>query len=198
MERKVIAVVGSYRRGGTIDQAVEAVLAGAREKGAATQTIYLTERKLEFCTNCRKCTETPGPERGRCVLQDDMEPLLAEIEAADSVVLAAPVNFFHVTAIFRLFMERLIPYAYWPWGRALPRLRSMKNTRKAVLISSAAMPGYMIPIFSSATRALRVTAKMLGAKSVGRLWIGLAGHEPQQALPAAKLARARRLGWRLA
>ena len=37
MITKVVAIVGSYRKGGTIDQAVEAVLEGARAKGAVTQ-----------------------------------------------------------------------------------------------------------------------------------------------------------------
>ena len=46
MSRKVVAIVGSYRRGGTIDSAVDAVLVGAREKGVETCTIYLTEAHI--------------------------------------------------------------------------------------------------------------------------------------------------------
>jgi len=34
MSKKVVAIIGSYRKGGNIDRAVEAILAGAREKGA--------------------------------------------------------------------------------------------------------------------------------------------------------------------
>jgi hypothetical protein len=34
MGSKVEAIVGSYVKGGTADSAVEAILAGAREKGA--------------------------------------------------------------------------------------------------------------------------------------------------------------------
>src|ERR1035438_8317769 len=83
MSIKVVAIVGSYRKGGAIDNAVEAVLEGAREKGAQTRTIYLTDQHLEFCTNCRKCTQPPGAERGQCAQQDDLEAILKEIEAAD-------------------------------------------------------------------------------------------------------------------
>lgn len=64
MGAKIVAIVGSYRKDGVIDTAVEAVLAGAREKGANTHTIYLTEHHIEFCRNCRTCVQTPGQERG--------------------------------------------------------------------------------------------------------------------------------------
>lgn len=198
MSKKIVAIVGSYRKGGTIDAAVEAILQGAREKGAETSTIYLTDRHIEFCTNCRKCAQSPGSERGKCAQQDDLEPILSEIEAADAVVLGSPVNCYNVTALFRRFLERLLGYANWPWGQNSPRARSRRQTRKAALVASSAMPGFLIPLATGAAKALRLTAKMLGAKSVGTLWIGLAAGEPQHPLSARTLARARRIGLRLA
>jgi len=198
MITKVVAIIGSYRRGGTIDSAVEAILSGAREKGALTHTLHLTDQPLEFCKNCRQCTQTPGEERGKCCQEDDLEPLLAEIEAADAVVLGSPVNYGNVTAVFRTFMERLIGFTYWPWGQAAPKQRRKLTTRRAALVASSAMPGFLIPLATGAAKALRLTAKMLGAKSVGTLWIGLAAGEPQHPLSTRTLARARRIGFRLA
>jgi NAD(P)H-dependent FMN reductase len=197
MGRKVVAIVGSYRKGGTIDTAVQAILEGARENGAETQTIYLTEKHVEFCANCRRCTQAPGLQRGQCVQQDDLQAILDEVEAADAVVLGSPVNYWNATAIFRRFMERLLGSTYWPWGMSAPQPRNARPTRRAVLVASSAMPGFCIPMLTGAARALKVTAKMLGAKTVGKLWIGLAGQQPQQPLPARALAHARRLGMRL-
>lgn len=198
MSKKIVAIVGSYRKGGTIDSAVEAILAGAREKGARTNTIYLTEQHIEFCTNCRQCTQMPGADRGKCAQHDDLDPILAEIEAADAVVLGSPVNCYNVTALFRRFLERLLGYAYWPWGQKAPRARSKRQTRKAALVASSAMPGFLIPLATGAARALRLAASMLGAKPVGALWIGLTAQEPHQPLPSHIVARARRLGMKLA
>ena len=197
MGRKVVAIVGSYRKGGVIDTAVQAVLEGAREKGAETQTIYLTDRHLEFCENCRRCTQAPGLQRGQCVQKDDLQSILDELDAADAIVLGSPVNYWNLTAIFRRFMERLLGCVYWPWGMSAPQPRNTLPTRKAVLVASSAMPGFCIPLFTGAARALRVTARMLGAKPVGKLWIGLAAQKPQQALSARTLAHARRMGLRL-
>jgi NAD(P)H-dependent FMN reductase len=197
MGRKVVAIVGSYRKGGVIDTAVQAVLEGAREKGAETQTIYLTDRHLEFCENCRRCTQAPGLQRGQCVQKDDLQSILDELDAADAIVLGSPVNYWNLTAIFRRFMERLLGCVYWPWGMSAPQPRNTLPTRKAVLVASSAMPGFCIPLFTGAARALRVTARMLGAKPVGKLWIGLAAQKPQQALSSRTLAHARRIGLRL-
>ena len=164
MAQKVVAIVGSYRKGGAIDSAVQAILAGAQEHGAHTHTLYLTDQHLLFCTNCRRCTQAPGLQRGCCVQQDDLQSILAEIDAADALVLGAPVNYWNATAIFRQFTERLIGATYWPWGQGAPRLRNKHLTRKAVLVSSSAMPGCCIPLLTGAARILRIAAKSLGAR----------------------------------
>jgi multimeric flavodoxin WrbA len=194
----VVAVVGSYRRGGATDRAVEAVLEGARVLGARTQTFRLTQQNIAFCKNCRACTQLPGAERGKCVQEDDLEPMLKEIDAADAIVLASPVNMYNVTAIFRRFQERLVGAAYWPWGQNFPKARKPRASKKAILIASSAAPGFLIPIATGAARALSVTARMLGAKPAGKLWIGLVSGEQRPALSARTIERARRMGMKLA
>jgi multimeric flavodoxin WrbA len=198
MSTKVVAILGSYGKGGITDAAIEAILIGAREKGAETHTVYLAEKKLEFCDCCRKCALSPGPERGRCSLKDDLEPILTEIEGADAVVLSSPVSHGNVTAIFRLFMERLTGYFYWPWGQREPRLRARASSRKAVLVATSGMPGFLIPLLSDAASTLRLTARALGSKPFDTLWIGGCAWRPQQELTPADSERARQIGWKLA
>ncbi len=198
MGKKIVAIMGSYRKEGAIDRAVEAVLEGARATGAATHTIHLTEQHIEFCRNCRECTQKPGPERGRCPQQDDMAAILDEIEAADGVVLGSPVNYWNATALFRRFLERLLGAAYWPWGQAAPKTRTKARPRKAVLVASSAMPGFLIPLATGTMRALKNAAAMLGARPVGRMCIGLVSEIPHPELSMRTLDRARSLGARLA
>jgi putative NADPH-quinone reductase len=198
MSKRVVAVVGSYRSGGATESAVDAVLEGARAKGAETRIYQLRDQHIEFCKNCRACTQTPGAQRVRCPQEDDLEPMLKEIEAADAVVLASPVNYYNVTAIFRRFLERLLGFAYWPWGQNGPAQRSKAQPRKAILVASAGMPGFLLPMATGAPRALRLAARMLGAKPVGELWIGLTAGKPDYKLPQRTRERARRLGATLA
>ncbi len=198
MSKKVVAIVGSYRKGGTTDTAVEAILEGAREKGAETHTIYLILEHLEFCTNCRRCTQERGTERGKCPHQDNLESILAQIEEADALVIGSPVNQRNITAISRLFLERLTGFGYWPWGQAAPVARSTSAPRKAALVSSCAMPGILLPLVTGAPWALRRTAQLLGAKPVGHLWIGLAALRQRTELSERNRNRAREIGRKLA
>jgi multimeric flavodoxin WrbA len=197
MSKKVVAILGTYRKGETIDTAVEAILEGARTRRATTSTIYLTDKHIEFCNNCRQCTQTSGLERGKCRQQDDLDAILTEIETADALVLATPVNYWNATAIFRRFMERLIGCTYWPWGQPAPRARSKVHTLKAALVASSGMPGLLIPVFTGTKKALRTTAAMLGAKPVANMWIGLTASEAHHALSPRTLARAQQIGRKL-
>lgn len=169
--KTVIGIVGSYRRSGVAVAAVDAVLEGARAAGAQTEIIHLIDQNLNFCTNCRRCTQKPGPERGRCLQLDGLEPLLQQIEDADAVVLGSAVNYGSVTAVFRKFMERLTGFYYWPWGQPLPKLRKPAN-RKAVLVASSGMPGFMLPLFTDVPRSLRLTAILIGTTPVSTIWAG--------------------------
>jgi NAD(P)H-dependent FMN reductase len=197
MTRKVIAIIGSYRKGGTVDTLADAVLAGAREHGAETSKIYLVDQHIEYCRNCRQCTQEESPVRGECAIHDDMLAVLTEIHRADAVVLGSPVNFYNVTAVFRTFLERLLGCCYWPWGQAAPRPRSKALPRKAVLIASSAAPGFLLPLFTGASRVLHLAANCLGARPVAKFWIGLAAQSATPHLSPNLLRRARRVGTEL-
>jgi NAD(P)H-dependent FMN reductase len=198
MARKIIAITGSYRRNGTIERAVDAILQAAAEKGAETQTIRLIESRIEFCTNCRKCTQKEGPQRGPCVHDDEMADLLDRIEAADGIVLASPVNFFGATAVTQRFIERLVCYAHWPWGKPGPALRVKDRGLKAVLVTSSAMPAALGRVFTRSLSSLKRAAKTLGGKTAGTLFVGTAALHERQELPQAVLEKARKLGHELA
>lgn len=49
--------------------------------------------------------QTPVNERGKCVLEDDMEIILTEIDNADYLVIGAPVNFNNFNALSRTGMD---------------------------------------------------------------------------------------------
>ena len=197
MAYRILAINGSYRRGGVIDQALEAACAAAAAEGAAAETVLLAEKNVEFCTNCRACTQRPGEKRGDCPLSDEMAALLDRAEAADCLILAAPVNAFNVTAVFRRFMERCTPYAYWPWGAKAPKMR-LKPARRAALISSCAMPSLFGRLLTGAMRALKVTALSLGARPSATLFIGLSSMQEKPELSAWDRRLAAELGRKLA
>ncbi|MEI6757431.1 MAG: flavodoxin family protein [Chlorobium sp.] len=195
---KILAIIGSYRKGGIIDRAVEEILASAKECGAETRKIWLIDRPLSFCTNCRSCTQKEGLQHGLCVLEDDMESLLQEVERADTLVLASPMNAGTVTAVMKLFIERLVCFGYWPWGTPAPKSRNPVKTKRALLVASSAAPSVFARLSGDVTRLLKTAANLVGARTVGVLFIGLAAQKQQQELSKRSKKKARLLGQKLA
>ena len=196
--KRVLSINGSYRDDGITDQAIEAAADALRQSGAEVETIKLRDYPIEFCLNCRACTQEPGDAPGRCVHHDGMREVIDKIERADAYILAAPTNFDSVTAIFKRFMERLIAYAYWPWGAPAPKFRKAKlQKKKAILISSSAAPGFMGRWFFQSAKQLKMTAKVIGATPVGTLFTGLIAGEPDTRLPPRMRRKALALADRL-
>jgi len=195
---KITAIVGTYRKGGAIDSAVDEILDAAREEGAEATKIYLIDKHIEFCTNCRTCTQQEGASRGQCPIDDDMGDILDAIERSDAVVLASPMNFSTVTAVTKRFIERLVCFAYWPWGTNIPKIRNPRKTKRAVVVTSSAAPSLLARLTTRLVGLLKSGAGLLGAKTVGVLFVGLAAGESQPDIGAHARRKARRLGRKLA
>jgi multimeric flavodoxin WrbA len=185
---KILAIAASYREGGIIDQAVDVAVRTARRGGADVEVVQLRDYPIEFCLNCRECTQEPGAAPGKCVQQDRMQDLVARIEHADAFILASPTNVYATTALFKRFMERLVVYAYWPWGAPAPKLRKAQPSKRALVITSGAAPALLGRLFFSTLKELRTTARTIGAKTVGDIFIGFAGahSDPRLAASAAR------------
>lgn len=191
--KHLLAINGSYREDGIIDQAIAAAVQAAAAAGAKFEVIRLREFPIEFCVNCRKCAQTPGDVPGTCIHHDRMQELVEKIEAADAYILASPTNFYSVTALFKRFMERLTVYVYWPWGMNAPKLRKPHAGKQAILIASCAAPGMVGRIFYATLKQMKMTAKVIGAKSVGSIFIGLISQEEHAALPDKQKRRVQQL-----
>lgn len=195
---RILVINGSYRHDGITDQAIDAAVQALSDAAALVDVIHLRDYPIEFCLNCRECTQHPGTAPGRCVHQDGMQALVNKIEQADGYILAAPTNFGSVSAIFKRFMERLIVYAYWPWDKNYPEFRKTGQARKkAILISSSAAPGLLGRWIYTSIRQLRMTAKTIGADTLGVVFTGLTGKQQNTLLPAKSTMRVRQLALKL-
>lgn len=179
---KVLAIFGSYHKGGIIDTAVDEILSSVREEGAITGKISLIDKHIEFCTNCRTCTQQKGLKRGKCVIEDDMSSILDEIEGSDAIILGSPMNFGTVTAVMKRFIERLICFAYWPWAMNSPKVRNDRKHKSAVVVASSAAPSLMARLSSQLVKLLKDAAGLLKARTIGVLFIGRAAQEKRQAI----------------
>lgn len=173
---KILVINASYRAGGITDQTVDIMVQAVETDGATVDVVHLREHPIKFCLNCRDCTQQPGDTPGECVQQDGMQELIDKIEWADGYILASPTNFGSATALFKRFMERLVVYAYWPWNMNAPQYRKADvPKKKAVLVSSYAAPGIVGRWVYGTRKQLKLTAKTIGADTVGTISTGLIG-----------------------
>ncbi|KPL21202.1 MAG: hypothetical protein AMJ75_10435 [Phycisphaerae bacterium SM1_79] len=200
MAKKIVAIIGTYRKGRVIDTAVSEVLKGAEAHGAQTSKIYLIDKDIEFCTNCRNCTQQKDVGmRGKCAHNDDMEAILEEVDGADALVLASPVNFGNVTAVTKRFIERLIVYGCWPWGRKMPKLRIENPDKKAVTVTASACPGFIARILMPGPlKAFKAAARCMGATVLTSLYFGPVAQTENATLDRKSLLKAYRAGEKLA
>lgn len=198
--KKIVAVVGTYRPGHVIDSAVNELLAGAEKSGVQTEKITLLDKHIEFCTNCRACSQNPGTERGICPIEDDMAGILDALETADGIVFASPINFGTVTALMKQFIERFICYGYWPWGiKKAPAIRIQLCTKPAVLITSSMCPAFPGRwLMTNSLKTMKAAARCLGAKPIGKLYFGMVAIHAEDGLDRKQSLKAFKMGQRLA
>ena len=195
---KILAINGSYRDDGVTDKTVETLIQELLSTGAEVENINLRDYPIEFCLNCRECTQLTGEAPGKCVLNDGMYKLVDKIEQADAYIFASPTNFGSVTALFKRFMERLIVYGYWPWGSKFPKFRKEKSVKKkAILVSSCGAPGIMGRWLFGTYGQLKKTAQVVGADPVGEIFTGLVSTEPDPELSERTIAKIKTLATKL-
>ena len=85
---KILGIAGSPRRNGNTDLLLAEFLKGAASKGTEVKTLYLDDLKINPCQHCDSCFKA-----GKCKIQDDMQTIYTELEKADVIVLASPVQF---------------------------------------------------------------------------------------------------------
>ena len=98
---KVVGFVGSPRKDGNTDTLVQAVLAGAADKGAETGIYYLNDLAIKGCQACETCKREQ-----MCAIDDDMKPIYTEIVEADGIVIGSPVYAAYLSGQTKLFIDR--------------------------------------------------------------------------------------------
>jgi len=90
---------------------VSKVLEEAAAQGAATELVHRYDLDFKGCKSCFACKMRGGKSYGKCVLNDDLAPVLEKIAKADALVIGSPIYFSTVTGETRSFLERLLfPY----------------------------------------------------------------------------------------
>jgi len=97
----VLGISSSPRRNGNTDTLLNELLKGASEAGAETKLIVLRDIDFRTCLHCDNCLKT-----GNCSIKDDVQQVYPEMERADVIVAASPVQFMGPTATLKALIDR--------------------------------------------------------------------------------------------
>jgi len=120
---KVIGIEGSPRKNGNTEKLVRTILEGASSQGADIEFYKLADLNFSACLGCITCRED-----GICTINDDMQRLYKDIQAADIMIIGSPIYMWQVSAHTKTFMDRLVPFIDWNFNSRL-------NSKKQVIFA---------------------------------------------------------------
>lgn len=155
--RLLVALNGSPIRGGSVDQLLQALCAGAEAAGGRAAHLHCDELVVRQCIACG-----PEPTAGYCVFHDDMDRVYELLEAAHAVAVGSPVYFDGVSGPLKLVMDRcncITPLVRLPGGGYNFRRRWLR-TRHGVFVTSCGTGNR----YDLAERSVRGFLKWIGAR----------------------------------
>jgi len=110
---KIVAIVGSPRKGSNTDLLIDQVIEGVRSKRSDVEVekVYIYDSNIKYCTGCMAHTVVGGSKE--CPLDDDMKDILNKMKAADALVFGTPNHGRTISAGLTNFLCRTFPVNHW-------------------------------------------------------------------------------------
>jgi multimeric flavodoxin WrbA len=100
--KRVIVISTSLRLGSNSDILADQFVEGAKAAGNAVEKISLVGKHIEFCKGCLACQKL-----GRCVINDDVNGIMAKVLKADVVVWATPIYYYEMSGQMKTLIDRM-------------------------------------------------------------------------------------------
>ena len=106
---KVVIINGSPRKNGNTARLSEAFQAGVLSASIDNEVVqyFLPSLTYKGCQSCFSCKLKDGKSYGKCAMNDQLTPILADIRNADCLVVATPIYLMDATSSTKAFLERL-------------------------------------------------------------------------------------------
>ena len=128
---KIIHISGSPRKQSNSRNIGEQFTARAEERGAEISTYILNKMDIKGCQGCYACKK--GKER--CIVKDDLAPVLDGIYETDIIVISTPVYFWDLPGQLKCFIDRFYSYAKEDW-QTNPKPSRLPSGKKVVFIQT--------------------------------------------------------------
>ena len=124
---KATCIVGSARSDGSTAYLIDTLIKGMQTVGIETCKYCIGEADIKYCLGCKKCYTN-----GKCVHDDDVRQIVADILSSDYVALAAPSYWADVPGQLKTFFDRNTPYGDTNPARIIKSNKPIKGIAIAV------------------------------------------------------------------
>lgn len=105
--KKAAIILGSPRRSGSTQALAQEAERGLTSRGIAVETVWLNGMEIRDCQGCHGCKKGNNHD---CVIMDDMQDVYHLMRESSGLIVASPVYFANVSALTRLWLDRLVPF----------------------------------------------------------------------------------------
>ena len=100
--KKVIVISTSLRKGSNSDMLADQFAEGAKAAGHEVEKISLVGKNIQFCKGCLGCQKL-----GRCVINDDVNNIMAKVLQADVICWATPIYYYEMSGQMKTLIDRM-------------------------------------------------------------------------------------------
>lgn len=88
MSKRVLVISTSLRPDSNSEALADEFVRGATEAGHEVEKLSLRGKDIRFCRGCLACGKL-----GKCVIDDDMNPIICKMHDADVIAFATPIYY---------------------------------------------------------------------------------------------------------
>lgn len=99
---KILFINGSPNENGCVSTAMDEVIGVLRDSGIETEKLWLGKKAMPDCMACMQCQV-----KGRCVIEDQVNEVAAQIDDIDGIVVGSPVYYGGPNGRITSFLDRL-------------------------------------------------------------------------------------------
>ena len=176
-------VLGSPNPKGNTARLVDEVLSVIDNKSIAIRKIELS--KLKRINHCMGCNSCKNNDMRKCVFDDGLNDVIAEVRNSDLFVIASPIYFFNFNSLTKAFIDRLFYSS---------EINNDENLLRGKKVATLMTYGLTNVIDSGAKNALQSffdISKFVGLEIIGIAYGSFGDDEAQNEL---LLNRAKNLG----
>lgn len=105
--KRIMAIIGSPQKGGNTEILTDQVIEGCKSRGdVEVEKFFVIDKDIRYCDGCLSCITT---HESKCVIKDDMEGILEQMERCEGFIFATPNHMRTVTAPMLNFLTRMLP-----------------------------------------------------------------------------------------